>query len=175
VDSHAKRRLTAEHIAARALVESATFGDAAPKILEAICEALDWEFGALWRIDRDADELRCVTTWSATSLPFPEFDRASRALTFNRGIGLPGRVWATGQPVWIPDVVLDANFPRAGIAAREGLHGAFGFPILLRDDVQSVMEFFSREIRAPDEDLLSMLTSVGNQIGLFVDRRRAQE
>ena len=37
------------------------------------------------------------------------------------------------------------------------------------------MEFFSREIRAPDEDLLSMLTSVGNQIGLFVDRRRAQE
>jgi PAS domain S-box-containing protein len=175
VDSHAKRRLTAEHIAARALVESATFGDAAPKILEAICEALDWEFGALWRIDRDADELRCVTTWSATSLPFPEFDRASRELTFNRGIGLPGRVWATGQPVWIPDVVLDANFPRAGIAAREGLHGAFGFPILLRDDVQSVMEFFSREIRAPDEDLLSMLTSVGNQIGLFVDRRRAQE
>ena len=37
------------------------------------------------------------------------------------------------------------------------------------------MEFFSREIRAPDADLLSMLTSIGNQIGLFVDRRRAQE
>jgi PAS domain S-box-containing protein len=175
VDSHAKRRLTAEHIAARALVDSATFGDAAPKILEAICEALEWEFGALWRIDREADQLRCVTTWRAPTLPFPEFDRASRELTFGRGVGLPGRVWATGQPVWIPDVVHDANFPRAGIAAREGLHGAFGFPILLRDDVQSVMEFFSREIRAPDEDLLSMLTSVGNQIGLFVDRRRAQE
>jgi PAS domain S-box-containing protein len=175
VDSHAKRRLTAEHIAARALVDSATFGDAAPKILEAICEALEWEFGALWRIDREADQLRCVTTWRAPTLPFPEFDRASRELTFGRGVGLPGRVWATGQPVWITDVVHDANFPRAGIAARDGLHGAFGFPILLRDDVQSVMEFFSREIRAPDEDLLSMLTSVGNQIGLFVDRRRAQE
>src|SRR6185312_16264253 len=55
------------------------------------------------------------------------------------------------------------------------LHGAFGFPILLRGQVQSVLEFFSSEIRAPDADLLSMLTSVGNQIGLFVDRRRAQE
>lgn len=42
MDSH--RRLTAEHVAARALVESATFGDAAPKILEAICEALGWEY-----------------------------------------------------------------------------------------------------------------------------------
>ena len=79
------------------------------------------------------------------------------------------------EPVWIPDVVQDSNFPRAHVAAREGLHAAFGFPILLRGEVLGVMEFFSREIRAPDADLLSMLTSVGNQIGLFVDRRRAQE
>ena len=173
MDSH--RRLTAEHVAARALVESATFGDAASKILEAICEALGWEYGALWRIDREADVLRCVDTWRTSSADFPEFNHASREMTFERGVGLPGRVWASGQPTWIPDVVLDPNFPRAAIAARENLHGAFGFPILLRGNVQSVMEFFSREIRAPDEDLLSMLNSVGNQIGLFVDRRRAQE
>jgi two-component system, sensor histidine kinase and response regulator len=175
VDAHTKRRLTAEHVAARALVESATFGDAAPKILEAICEALEWEFGALWRIDREGDVLRCVDTWRASAAEFPEFDRVSREMTFNRGMGLPGRVWTTGQPTWIADVALDPNFPRGPFAARENLHGAFGFPILLRGEVQSVMEFFSREIRAPDEHLLSMLTSVGNQIGLFVDRRRAQE
>jgi two-component system, sensor histidine kinase and response regulator len=175
VDGTAKRRLTAEHIAARALVESSTFGEAAPKILEAICEALDWQYGALWRIDQEAQVLRCVNTWMSAPEEFPEFDRASRQTTFGRGIGLPGRVWSTAQPAWIPDVVRDANFPRAEIAAQEGLHGAFGFPILLRGQVQSVMEFFSREIRAPDEDLLSMLTSVGNQIGLYVDRRRAQE
>ncbi len=175
MDSHAKRRLTAEHVAARALVESATFGDAAPKILEAICEALGWEYGALWRIDREADVLRCVDTWRSSPTEFPEFDVTSRQMTFGRGIGLPGRVWASGQPTWIPDVVLDPNFPRSESASRENLHGAFGFPILLRGEVQSVMEFFSREIRAPDEDLLSMLNSVGHQIGLFVDRRRAQE
>jgi PAS domain S-box-containing protein len=175
VDGHAKRRLTAEHVAARALVEAATFGEAAPRILAAICEALDWEYGALWRIDAEAGVLRCVNTWTASPGQFPEFDDASRQRTFARGSGLPGRVWADGQPAWIRDVVLDSNFPRARIAAREGLHGAFGFPILLRGEVQSVLEFFSRDIREPDEDLLSMLTSVGNQIGLFVDRRRAQE
>ena len=37
------------------------------------------------------------------------------------------------------------------------------------------MEFFSREIREPDEELLSMLRTVGNQIGMFIDRRRAQD
>jgi two-component system, sensor histidine kinase and response regulator len=175
VTSSANRRLTAEHVAARALLESATFGEAAPKILEAICDALAWEYGALWRIDQETQVLRCVDTWTCSPQDFTNFDRTSRQTTFAEGVGLPGRVWQTGQPAWIPDVVLDANFPRGQIAAEENLHGAFGFPILLRGQVQSVMEFFSREIRAPDEDLLSMLTTVGNQIGLYVDRRRAQE
>jgi hypothetical protein len=46
------------------------------------------------------------------------------------------------------------------VASREGLHAAFCFPVLLRGDVQSVMEFFSREIRKPDDQLLSMLGAV---------------
>jgi two-component system, sensor histidine kinase and response regulator len=170
-----ERRLTAEHLVARALVEAATFAEAVPRILEAICEALGWHHGALWTIDRDAGVLRCAEVWQSPSVRLPEFLAISRSTSFPRGVGLPGRVWATGQPHWIPDVVEDPNFPRAPIAAREGLHGAFGFPILLRGEVLSVMEFFSGEIRAPDQGLLSMLTSVGNQIGLFIDRRHAQE
>jgi two-component system sensor histidine kinase/response regulator len=170
-----ERRLTAEYVAARALLDATTIDEAAPKILEAICEALGWEHGALWTIDREADALRCAEIWNSPLVQFPEFDEVSRRATFKRGIGLPGRVWASGEPAWIPDVVHDTNFPRAGIAAREGLHAAFGFPVLLRGEVLSVMEFFSREIREPDADLLSMLTTVGNQIGMFSDRLRAQE
>jgi two-component system, sensor histidine kinase and response regulator len=171
----AERRLTAEYVAARALLDATTIDEAAPKILEAICEELGWEHGALWTLDREADALRCAEIWNSPLVKFPEFDAVSRVTIFKRGIGLPGRVWASGKPHWIPDVVHDSNFPRAGIAAREGLHAAFGFPVLLRGEVLSVMEFFSREIREPDADLLSMLTTVGNQIGMFSDRLRAQE
>ena len=175
-DPHAERRLTAEHVAARALVESATFGEAAPRILAGdLRSARLGVRRALADRPRSRRSFAASTPGALASVQFPEFDAVSRTTTFGRGVGLPGRVWTPAQPAWIPDVVRDTNFPRATIAAREGLHGAFGFPILLRGEVQSVMEFFSREIRAPDEDLLSMLTSVGNQIGLFVDRRRAQE
>ncbi len=167
--------LTVEHVTARALVEATTFDEAAPRILQAICEALGWEHGAVWAIDREAGLLRCGEIWNAAGVGFPDFDAASMQATFSPGIGLPGRVWATGQPAWIPDVVADSNFPRGPIAAREGLHAAFGFPVLLRGEVLSVMEFFSREIRPPDQGLLAMLAAVGNQIGLFVDRRTAQE
>src|SRR4030095_14546323 len=126
----AERRLTAEHVIARALVEASTFTEAVPKILEAICEALNWEHGALWAIDRQANVLRCAQIWTTPSADFPEFNAVSKTSTFLRGVGLPGQVWSTRQPVWIPDVVLDTNFPRAPIAAREGLHAGFGFPIL---------------------------------------------
>src|SRR5688572_6472718 len=174
-DGLAERRLRAEHVVASALVEASTFADAVPRILEAICRALDWEHGALWEVDRRVDLLRCAQIWPGASADFPEFNAISRSSTFARGAGLPGRVWASAEPCWIPDVVHDSNFPRAPVAAREGLHAAFGFPILLRGEVLGVMEFFSRAIRPPDADLLSMLTSIGNQMGMFIDRRRAQE
>ncbi len=84
-------------------------------------------------------------------------------------------MWATRQAAWIPDVAHDSNFPRAPLADRAGLHGALGFPILRDGEVLGVMEFFSREIRQPDEELLATLTTVGSQVGLFVDRKRAEE
>jgi PAS domain S-box-containing protein len=169
------RRLTAEHVTARALLSATTIDEAAPRILEAICQSLGWDHGALWTIDHAAGVLRCAEIWNRPDARFPEFDAASRAATFPPGRGLPGRVWTSRQPAWIPDVTLDQNFPRAPIASREGLHGAFGFPILLRGEVTGVLEFFSREIREPDDDLLSMLAAVGNEIGMFLERRQAEQ
>ena len=170
-----ERRVAAQHAATRVLAEAGTLAEAAPRILAAICDCLGWEWGALWVVDGDADVLRCVDAWHPARVPFPEFEAASRARTFVSGIGLPGRVWRSAQPVWIPDVVEDTNFPRAPIAVREGLHGALGFPILLGGAVLGVLEFFSREIREPDVDLHGMLLSVGSQIGQFMERKEAEK
>ena len=137
------------------------------KILEAICASLGWEHGALWSVDREADVLRCSEIWTAPGVALPRVRRHQPPdVTFARGVGLPGRVWATGEPAWIPDVVRDANFPRARRSPRaKACTPRSAFPVLLRGEVLGVMEFFSREIREPDEELLSMLATVGNQIG----------
>jgi PAS domain S-box-containing protein len=169
------RRLTAEYVAARALAESASLAEAAPRVLQAMCEAFDWEHGALWSLDAGAGVLRCVHTWHVPTVSLPEFEDASRRMVLAPGVGLPGRVWTTGEPAWVPDVVSDPNFPRAAIARKEGLHAAFALPILTNGRVVGVMEFFSREIREPDDDLLRMLTQVGAHIGQFMERRRAEE
>src|SRR5439155_57438 len=67
------------------------------------------------------------------------------------------------------------NFPRAPIAAKEGLRGAFASPIVLGTETLGVLEFFSHEIRQPDEDLLQMMTAIGSQVGLFIERRQADD
>jgi two-component system, sensor histidine kinase and response regulator len=173
--SWAERRLTVLYETAHALASSATLSEGVPRTLAAVCQALGWEYGALWNVDRPANLLRCVATWSLPSLSFEAFVEASRKASFASGVGLPGRVWASGAPAWIPDVLQDANFPRAKAAARDGLRAAFGFPLVMDGEIRGVMEFFSRQFRPPDPALLELLGAVGSQIGLFMAQRQAQE
>jgi len=169
-----EERLRVQHTVAQILAEAATIEEASPRILRAMGECLGWDVGALWRVDREAEALRCVELWHKASIEVPEFERVSREFTFVPGLGLPGRVWSSLEPEYIPDVVSDENFPRGSIAEREGLHSAFGFPILLGGDVLGVIEFFSREIRQPDQELLNMLAAIGSQISHFIERKRAE-
>ncbi len=171
----AERRLGIEHTATRVLADSPGLDDAAPRILQAICDSLGWAAGAMWRVDPQSGVLRCGELWHRASRGLDEFEALNRRTTFALGVGLPGRVWASGQPAWIPDVTQDTNFPRAAVAAREGLHGAFGFPIVVDGDILGVMEVFSGDIQQPDTDLLQMLTSIGSQIGQFMKRKQAEE
>jgi PAS domain S-box-containing protein len=170
----AERRLEAQYATARVLAEAESLDQAGGQILQAVCDALGWDFGALWEIDPSAGVLRCVQSWER-GRRLDEFAGVSRALTFAPGRGLPGRVWSSGRPVWIPDVTLDSNFPRASVAQRVGLHGAFCFPIRSQGQVTGVIECFSHGVQPPDPELLALLAAVGSQIGQFTARRRAEE
>jgi signal transduction histidine kinase/CheY-like chemotaxis protein len=169
-----ERRVAAQYATTHILVEAGSLAEAMPRILQAVGESLDWVLGARWSIDPEANVLRCAEMWIAPPRTLDEFAGVNRHLTFSSGIGLPGRVWQSGTAAWIPDVVKDSNFPRAPYAAKEGLHGAFGFPIVGPAGFLGVMEFFSPEIREPDEGLLKMFEAVGGQVGQFIERKRAE-
>lgn len=171
----AEKRLEVQYITARVLAESATLSEATPKILQAICDSLGWDVGELWSVNQQANVLDFVTAWYQPSVKVPEFEAVTRSITFAPGVGLPGRVWNTGEPVWTADVLQDSNFLRAAVAEKAGLHGAFGFPILNTQEVLCVITFFSREIRQPDNDLLEMVTAIGRQIGQFIERKQAED
>ena len=168
-------RLSLQYAVTQILAESQDLLESGKKIIEAACNRLSWEVGAFWKVDAPAQVLRFVTLCHAGSMATPEFDGLTRSMVFEKGVGLPGRIWASGQPCWIDNVVADKNFPRARVAAREGLHGAFGFPIMVGNEALGVIEFFSPDVREPDEELLKLVAGIGGQIGQFTERRRAEE
>ena len=168
-------RVAGQHAVTRVLAEAPTLASATPRILQAVCESLGWEVGAIWRVDKKEELLRCVEAWQLPSHKLSDFDRVTRIRTFAHDVGLPGRVWAKAEPVCIEDVALDDNFPRKDIAVQEGLHGAIGFPILVGSEVLGVLEFFSRQIQTPDIRLLEMMGAIGSQIGQFIERCQAEE
>lgn len=169
------RRLASEYAVTRVLAERVTLEDFGRAVLQAIGESLEWELGMFWSVDEHAQVLRFVNLWHAPEMEAEEFVQDSRDRTFRRGEGLIGRTWDTGKPIWIPDVVADPNFRRARMAEKVGLHGAFAFPVQKGAQTYGVMEFFFREIREPDQDVLDTVANIGIRIGLFIDRKRTEE
>src|SRR4030095_8749560 len=139
--------------------------------LRARAGSLTWSLAIQGRPDRGPQVLRCGETWIAPSARGHTLSDQSLAMTVSRGVVLPGRIWASGRSAWIVDVQRDPNFPRGASAARDGLHGAFGFPVVGPSGFLGVMEFFSPEFRNPDENLLRMFEAVGHQIGQFIERK----
>jgi PAS domain S-box-containing protein len=171
----AEQRRSAELEVIRTLAQAASLAEAAPRVLCAVCESLGWDLGVIWRLEQEKQVLRCVHVWHAPRLQADAFVSATQTSQFARGTGLPGRIWASRKPEWIPDVTHDPNFPRASLAGKNGLHGAFGFPLRLGEDVLGVIEFFSREIREPNSEVLEMFSAIGSQIGQFIERNEAEE
>jgi len=170
-----EKRLAGNLAITQILAEAPKFSEATGRILSTVGETLNWEVGALWLIDEESDRLKPRDFWHAANVHVDRFESASREQNFLIGVGLPGRVWQSRQPVWIADVTEDDNFPRASAALTDGLRSAFGFPIFFNDEFFGICEFFSREIRKPDDALLAMFQSVGTQVGQFIKRQRAEQ
>ena len=170
----AERRLAAQHNSTRFLAESANPGQAMPRILQAICEGLDWQVGVMWTTDPPAGALRCSDIWQASSIN-REFLDSMRSAVIAKGTALPGRVWSQGQPIWIEDVLSERDVVHQEAAAKADLRSAVGFPLFLGQELFGVMEFFSRQREKPSEAVLETLSTICSQLNLFIERTRAEE
>ena len=156
----------------------ATSVDAALKFtIDRVCEHTGWPVGHVYFCPtRPSAELISSTLWHLDNTSrFEIFRQVTERSPLAMGAGLPGRVAKNGKSAWIPDINKDTNFPRKKLAADLGVRGAFGFPVLARGDVVAVLEFFSSNIEEPDQELLTVMSNVGAQLGQVVERKRAEQ
>jgi signal transduction histidine kinase len=145
--------------------------------LDEICLHTGWPVGHVYLLSKaDGRRLEPTMLWHLDNKErFKTFCDVSQTLHFEQGVGLPGRVLESGQPLWIIDVTEDPNFPRAKAATDIGVRAAFGFPVLIGKEVVAVLEFFSDVPIEPNEALLEVMANVGTQLGRVIERMRAEE
>ncbi len=171
----AESRLKLQSTVTRIQAEAESMPEASPRILQAVCEILGWDIGELWRLGDDGRRVIFYDSWHLPQADLSAFADASRHLDFSLGVGLPGRAWQTRKPWWIPDVAHESNFKRAALAAQAGLRSALAVPITDGQQANFVLIFFARQVcKQADADLLETMANIGDQIGLFIKRKFAE-
>lgn len=159
---------------AETLIATTNMRDAMPRVLRSIGTALGWELGMFWMKTEDDPCLGMVSMWQSPLVDAPQFIALSKKTKFCVGESLPGRVWASGTPVWFTNFA-EHNFVRSEMAKTEDLKAAIAFPIYADLEIVGVVELFShRNEEEPDSNLLDVLVNIGYRIGQFIKRRNME-
>ncbi|PTQ88916.1 EAL domain-containing protein [Agitococcus lubricus] len=146
--------------------------------LSKICQFSAWQLGHAYIIDpKQPHRLKPSMIWhcSGRESVFEAFQELTHRTYFEQGIGLPGRVFASGQATWIVNIADDSNFVRQACGIATGIKTACAFPILTGHRVTAVLEFFSLLESPPQVTLLQMMAQIGIHLGRVVERQLAEE
>lgn len=168
------RLLRLEHSIARQLAEADDAASAVKSVIAALCTTEGWDYGRYWQVDPVAGVLRCAASWENPDSATTGQMAASESDIFTPGIGLAGRVWQTGQPLWIGDLGRQAQ-PAVKPVANLEFHGACLFPVAVQGRTIGVMSFVSPQVRQPDRRLLETFRVIGSQLGQFLQRKEREE
>ena len=160
---------------ARAVGESEDVASALDVVLRGVCEATGWTIGQAWIPDARGTALECSSAYYSRAHGLDAFRRASEGLVLLPGTGLPGRAWATGEPVWSRDVTEDRRVVQADVARQVGLKAGMAIPVLAGHDVVAVLEFFVCDQSEDDDRLVALVSTVAAQLGTVIRRKQADE
>lgn len=171
---HIEQRQAIEYGVTMTLADAPSIADAIPRVIQIVCESLDYAYGARRVLDPSDNVLHTMESWCIRTLNAEEFERTSRESVVLGTGGLNRRVWSSGSAAWICDIEQEHTLRRRQAALNAGLRAAFAFPILVGGQFYGVMEFMAREVRPRDERVLEIANSVAKQVGQFIGRKQAE-
>ena len=155
-------------------------------VVQTICQQCNWIYGEAWQIDPQTKLLTNQTTYHETehvakskkaAANLHRFSQLSKKFIFEPREGIPGRVWASSQWEWHPDISSTdtEGFLRFQEAADCGLKAAFGIPLMAGDRTLAVLLFFSDKILPEDSHLVDIIGAISVPVGQLVQQREAEK
>jgi PAS domain S-box-containing protein len=165
------------HQVAQAVADAETFEAALDETVRLVGELTDWVYGEVWAVSDDGTELVPSDVWYGKSPEIERFRGVTEQTTFPKGVGLPGRVWETGEMEWIHDVshAPPEYFIRVSAARVAGFRAAIAVPIIDVEQVIAVIVFFLGEPKATDDRLVAIVSTIAILGGLYARKERVLE
>jgi PAS domain S-box-containing protein len=144
--------------------------------IDRVSEFMKWEIGHLLWFDPIANELVSSNIWNS-NLPkkYNKFREVTETLTYKENQGVIGKVLKTKRHIWMTDIAKDQEFVRKNEIKELDLKTGFAFPIKVKNEIVSVMEFYTQTFVEEDKELMKIVDSVSAQIGRAIERQWAQD
>jgi DNA-binding CsgD family transcriptional regulator len=169
-----ERDLRAHYAVSLALREWESFEEGVMGLLRRMATALEYPLGVLWTLDARRERIVPRATWHAPDLDATEFERGLRRLEFRIGEGLPGHVWQTREPDFVPDIGAERRISDPYRMTALGLRSLLIFPAFTDAGVIAALSFYSTDRREARPRLIRTLNGIGAELGRFLHRSRAQ-
>ena len=160
--------LTVIYKSVQSILDSTSVNQTIKRLLANIAETMHWPIGHAYKYDKKKNMLRSTGIWyiePSKEKEFKPFVDVTQTIDFEKGVGLPGRVWEEETPAWIDDIHKDNNVPRAVLCRDTNLHNAFAFPIFTKEkQINIVLEFFAESKTRKDKEFIRILNLLSVQV-----------
>lgn len=161
---------------------SRTLTDALKPFMSLICMTKNWKYAELWAPSENSDSERTSLKYVVGALPptvqgdelhrLKAYRYYSRRFVFRPRSGVPGRVYLTRRPEWLPVLSDPVAFPRAPHAVDNKVEVTFAVPVIVNGSVRMVVEFYDTESRDYDHDTINVSTEVTELLGRLFSAQR---
>jgi PAS domain S-box-containing protein len=152
------------------IVGGLTWEQAVPQLLSSLCAYLDQDLAQFWAVDADRQALRVRHFWHRDATSYEALRDHSRAAAIPTGVGLLGRVWQSGVVAAVEDLKEANDYASAEVVREAGLRSLIAFPVVDSGVVVGVIELLAGHVRSVQDDEVTLLSTVGVEIGQFIRR-----
>ncbi len=167
-----EHRLALQLVVSQIVGENSSSDVAAMRILEALCVSQGWDLALKWEVNSEENLLEFSTAWGAPDGATEVMIQESMGITLARGVGLPGRVWQEGRPIWLADLASAPTGQRVQMALKHSMVSGWAVPVRVGNKVLAVLEFYCHFLLREDQEAIAAIETVAASLGQMLARSR---
>jgi PAS domain-containing protein len=160
-----------ENTVFRCLADATSTPAAIQDVIRMVCESQQWQCGRYFQFDAAAGVLALAESWCLADATVKHVMGKLCDAVARPGAGLVGRVYQSGQPLWIVNGSNNVATSQTALAHEVGMQGAFVFPVRTAKQTVGVLAFASHFVQEPDDQFLQTVLCIGQQLGNYLHRQ----